>query len=389
MSAEPTMSVPLDYYLAGPPRNGYSPVESADWTGVQMLGLGCLTPGGFVPRQLKNAPNGITAKHPAILRQGDLLMSRANTRDLVGLVGRYRDVGSFCIYPDLMMRLEPAKNCLPEFLEIVLRSPAVRRSLSSRAQGTSESMVKISAESVRSLQVPLLSLVAQRRIVEALESVIESERAAVASLAKLRKIRVAAWDSFERDKATAWPLLRITDVARLPTGQVDPRHAPYRYQQLLAPDHVEPTAGRITARVTAETQNAISGKYIVRPGYVVLSKIRPALRKVVVADFTGTCSADMYPLCPTGEILADYLCAALLGSRFSRFSENVSGRTGIPKLNRNDLSEYSLRVPPLLEQKKIVQVLARIGEHERLEEERMAKIAAFKVAIVGEMLGEE
>ncbi|MFI0759316.1 hypothetical protein ACH4PX_18220 [Streptomyces anulatus] len=311
MSAEPGGFVRLDHYLAAPPRNGYSPVESAHWTGVQMLGLGCLTPDGFEPRQLKNAPSHVSGEHSATLLDGDILMSRANTRDLVGLAGRYRDVGTPCIYPDLMMRLRGKENCLPEFLELILRASFVRQQIQNFAQGTSESMVKISAGAVRSLIVPDFPLTGQRWIVDILDSITESERVVEAAIAKLRTLRAAAWDSFEHSQ-TVWPLRKLTDVCHLPSGQVDPTIAPYRDQQLLAPDHIEPGVGRIIVRVAAGEQGAISGKYVVRPGDVVLSKIRPALRKVAVADFVGTCSADMYPLRASSEILSRYLGAALL-----------------------------------------------------------------------------
>jgi type I restriction enzyme S subunit len=151
-------------HLAFPPRNGFSPKESDEWTGLQALGLGCLTRNGFEPRQLKNVPLGEVRASSALLNEGDLLMSRANTRELVGLVGRYRDVGTPCIYPDLMMRLVVQPGCRSEFLELVLRSANVRRQIQALSQGTSESMVKISGASVRRLLVNVPELVEQNRI---------------------------------------------------------------------------------------------------------------------------------------------------------------------------------------------------------------------------------
>lgn len=189
MSAEPVQLVRLDSYLAAPPRNGYSPVESAEWTGVKMLGLGCLTSEGFTPRQLKNAPFNVSEKHAAILHGGDILMSRANTRDLVGLAGKYSPIGAPCIYPDLMMRLRTARNCIPEFLELVLRARPTRQAIQNLAQGTSESMVKISTAAVRSLMIPHFRLEEQRHIVEILDSVSESGRAADAEVVKLKRVR--------------------------------------------------------------------------------------------------------------------------------------------------------------------------------------------------------
>ncbi|GAB2773032.1 restriction endonuclease subunit S [Streptomyces daliensis] len=170
-------------------RNGFSPVETEEWTGVQMLGLGCLSASGFAPLQLKNAPSTVTADHKAVLQDGDLLMSRANTRELVGMVGVFRDVGTPCIYPDLMMRIRPMKGCSTRFLAASLMSTRGRRYIQSMAQGTSGSMVKISARTVREIPVPLPSLEEQRRVLSALASFDTSVETETAELAKLRTLR--------------------------------------------------------------------------------------------------------------------------------------------------------------------------------------------------------
>ncbi|MFB7834781.1 restriction endonuclease subunit S [Streptomyces sp. NPDC056056] len=175
-------------------RNGFSPVESEVWTGVQMLGLGCLTSTGFEPAQLKNAPSFVAAEHAAMLRDGDLLMSRANTRQLVGLAGVYRDVGSPCIYPDLMMRIRPSKRCSVDFLAAVLMSPRARRYIRSMAQGTSESMVKISSSAVRRIPVPLPSLEEQARVLATVSSLSRQVDAGIEELAKLQALKLGLVD---------------------------------------------------------------------------------------------------------------------------------------------------------------------------------------------------
>jgi restriction endonuclease S subunit len=175
--------------LSGPIRNGFSPVESVRWTGVQMLGLGCLTPWGFAPAQLKNAPSTVSSSHAAILSDGDVLMSRANTRELVGLVGVYQDVGTPCIYPDLMMRMRPSNRCSSQFLAIALMSDRARRTIRSMAQGTSESMVKISAGAVRELRIPLPDLKDQEHLLSALDCVSHQLANESAELVKLRRLK--------------------------------------------------------------------------------------------------------------------------------------------------------------------------------------------------------
>ncbi len=111
----------LGEQLLHSPRNGYSPQEAPVFHARYILGLGCLTTDGFAPVQLKNAPldGGLD---PFLLYDGDLLISRSNTRELVALPGLFRDVGYPCYYPDLMMRLVPTDKLSSEFLELVLRT---------------------------------------------------------------------------------------------------------------------------------------------------------------------------------------------------------------------------------------------------------------------------
>ncbi|MFS8096174.1 restriction endonuclease subunit S [Lentzea alba] len=176
------------------PKNGYSPKPSDSFSGVYMLGLGCLTDEGFNPVQLKYAPSGDPFVERAILADGDLLISRANTRVLVGMVGRYFDIGHPCIYPDLMMRLQVDSVVRPEFLELLLRSARCRRQIQALASGTSESMVKISSETVMGIKIAIPEIDEQDRIVDALTLVDESVRSMEFEVAKLRRIKAAMVD---------------------------------------------------------------------------------------------------------------------------------------------------------------------------------------------------
>lgn len=175
------------------------------------------------------------------------------------------------------------------------------------------------------------------------------------------------------DLPSEWQRKPLLEVATLPRGQVDPRREPFRSQILIAPDHIESGTGRVLSYETAEAQGAISGKYPIAPGDVLLSKIRPALRKVVHAEVVGLCSADVYPLRAGPEIDSRYLFAVLLSPEFTAFAESLSGRSGIPKINRSELAEYCIKLPPLAEQRRIAEILEAVDESIRCTERLIAK----------------
>ena len=176
-------------HLQSSPKNGYSPREIENWEGVYVLGLGCLTKEGFEPRQLKNAPRTAAIASGAMLNDGDFLISRANTPELVGLCGVYADVGVAAIYPDLMMRLSLVSILDARFLEAQMLYSETRIRLTALAVGTSSSMVKLNSASLKKFQLFLPALEEQKIIVGKLriqQSLIDSEKK---KLAKLRVIK--------------------------------------------------------------------------------------------------------------------------------------------------------------------------------------------------------
>jgi type I restriction enzyme, S subunit len=155
-----------------------------------------------------------------------------------------------------------------------------------------------------------------------------------------------------------WGIEKFSREVYIAEGQVDPEMEPFVSMILIAPNHIESGTGRLLALETAAEQFAESGKYLCPADAVVYSKIRPALRKVVIAPEQCLCSADMYPLTCRKKLLNPYLYWLLLSDQFSAWSVLEADRVAMPKINRETLNELRLPVPPQNEQIKIVEYLA-------------------------------
>jgi type I restriction enzyme S subunit len=156
-----------------------------------------------------------------------------------------------------------------------------------------------------------------------------------------------------------WSLKRFKFLACINSGQVDPRKPEYRDLVLIAPNHVQSGNGRLLHQETATEQGADSGKYLVRAGQVVYSKIRPNLRKATIAPCDCLCSADMYPIAPiTGELTPAYLLLLLLSHPFTKFAVDASMRVAMPKVNREALANCLMWYPSLSEQSMIIDFIA-------------------------------
>ena len=135
---------------------------------------------------MKYAPRTAALASGALLRDGDFLISRANTPSLVGLCGVYRDEGTPTIYSDLMMRLDINPLLDKQFLEIYLLDPATRSRLTALAVGTSSSMAKLNSYSLRRFAVCMPIISEQKAIVERLAPISATIRALGAVLEKWR-----------------------------------------------------------------------------------------------------------------------------------------------------------------------------------------------------------
>ena len=93
-----------------------------------------------------------------------------------------------------------------------------------------------------------------------------------------------------------WQAVTFGEAVTIAQGQVNPTEEPYASMLHVGPECVEPGTGRLMIRQVARETRLKSGKYLFQPGDIVYSKIRPYLRKSILADFEGICSADMYPL---------------------------------------------------------------------------------------------
>ena len=201
----------LSDFLLGGPKNGYSPQEVDEWSGLYTLGLGCLTTEGFRPNHLKMVALGSSACHDALLQDGDFLLSRSNTRELVGLCGIYRDVGCPCIYPDLMMRIRPNGKTSAQFLEALLLSPLMRVRITSAAVGTSGSMVKLNSRAVLRLQLAMPEKDEQAHILNLIHAQRDTLMSLECDLAKLCQQR----QGLMKDLLTARVRVKVAEPASI------------------------------------------------------------------------------------------------------------------------------------------------------------------------------
>ncbi|MCD7744318.1 MAG: restriction endonuclease subunit S [Lachnospiraceae bacterium] len=257
---------------------------------------------------------------------------------------------------------------------------------------------RISMNYVKNYPVPLAPFAEQQRIVDRIESLFakldeakgkaqealesfETRRSSVLECAFSGKL-TENWRR-EHKKESTWKCVRFDEAAHIRSNLVEPME--YRKLPHIAPDNIEKKTGRLLEYHTIEEDGVSSGKHHFYPGQILYSKIRPYLSKVVLVDFEGLCSADMYPIEAIGN--TKLLWYQMLSDDFLEQASSAGSRSVLPKINQKELSALCVNVTDNKdEEKEIIRILddffAKEAEAKAKEEATLDAIEAMKKSIL-------
>ncbi|MCC6607879.1 MAG: restriction endonuclease subunit S [Anaerolineae bacterium] len=135
---------------------------ASDW---RVLKISSVTWGDFNPLESKPIKPNVKFDDSLIVRKGDLIISRANTTELVGAVSMVRQTPPKVLLPDKLWRIKTKEdsNVLPDFVLFVLRQDSLRQIIGVLATGSSGSMKNISKAKAATLPIPLASMKLQEQ----------------------------------------------------------------------------------------------------------------------------------------------------------------------------------------------------------------------------------
>lgn len=152
---------------------GWSPVGAEGELGERqwcVLTLSAVRRGVFNPEAIKPVSTSADIPRDIEVANGDLLLTRSNTRDRVGDVCLVKDVRHRTLLCDLIYRLTLRKGAfVPQFLVYQLLSPLGRGQIEKDARGSSGTMPKISQSHIKAWRVLLPPTDEQQAIVESIE----------------------------------------------------------------------------------------------------------------------------------------------------------------------------------------------------------------------------
>ncbi len=179
-----------------------------------------------------------------------------------------------------------------------------------------------------------------------------------------------------------WAWAALGDLTEPSNQKVDPlksQKVPY-----VGLEHIEKDTGSILGY--GNSADVRSTKTVFNKGDVLYGKLRPYLNKACIASFDGVCSTDILVFPKSSFICNKYLAFRFLRGDFVRFAnQNVSG-VQHPRVPFKILSQFSVPLPPLNEQKRIVEkieaLFARLDAGVEALKKTKAQLKRYRQAVL-------
>lgn len=284
------------------------------------------------------------------LQHGDILINSTG----VGTAGRVTlfDLdGNYVVDSHITIVRPDMKRVLPKYVLYLLADIGFDK-LEAMANGQS-GQIELAIDTIQNIKIPLPPLDVQQIIVNELRQIEDEEYRINAKIEKTKEsIKALAQKCYQE----ADSLSKLKNVVHYSTERIDVNNLDkntYVGVENLLPnvagkrqsDYV-PFSGTVTAYHSND---------------ILLSNIRPYLKKAWLADNDGGSSGDVLVLCiDTASVLPKYVFLHVSSDRFFEYEmQNIGSNVKMPRADKKRVLDYQIPLLSIEEQKKIVEQVSQ------------------------------
>lgn len=156
---------------------------------IAVLKVSAVTKGFFVPEECKVLDNQSEIKKYVFPQKGDLIFSRANTREMVGATAVILQDYPELILPDKLWKIRFISCANVLYMKHILSHQSIRAKFSEASTGTSGSMFNVSMEKFKSIVITLPPIELQNQFATFVEQTEKSKVAVQNSIAELEELK--------------------------------------------------------------------------------------------------------------------------------------------------------------------------------------------------------
>ena len=345
------------------------------------------------------------------LKSRDIMIARTG-----GTIGKTYIVESLeekAVFASYLIRMIPIENINENFIKRFMESPFYWKQLKSSSMGTGQPNVNGTA--LKNLVVPLPPLKEQKRIVARIEELlvyieqydkaysklevfnqkfpedmqksilqyaiqgklveqrpeegtaeelyiqIQSEKEKLVKEGRIKKekpLGEITEDEIPFELPESWKWVRlghITTYGQTKTKITAKNILPEMWSLDL--EDIEKVTGRIIERKKACERKIVGDKVQFEKGNILYSKLRPYLLKILIADADGICTPELVPFSSYGNIEDKYLLWVLKSPYVDYIINTVTYGVKMPRVGTDTMVNLLIPLPPLVEQKRIVDAI--------------------------------
>lgn len=398
--------------------------RSANADEVGVLKISAVTWGEFRPEENKALPAHHKPRPHEFVRPGDLLITRANTSELVGAValvppdrlnGQPR-----LVLPDKILRVLPKADVIsPKYLLYALRAPEVRGHFAENATGTSDSMRNLSQPKLAAAPILLPPLAEQHRIVDRIDALLAKLSTARERLTRTQEILkrfresvlaaacsgrlTEGWrvvrglngdpgvaESTQPELPYGWVSTKLGSLLREPLRNGHSARRSESGQGIRTLTLSAVTYGdfsQANTKLTVADADKVSDLWL-EPGDILVERSNTPELVGTARLYRGSRHFAIFPdllirVRLNSEVLPEFAEIQLDSAQSHRyFIESAQGSAGsMPKIDQQVIADAPFVLPPIVEQRRIVDIFGNLRAVADTLDRRLALSAAVATRI--------
>lgn len=185
---------------------------------------------------------------------------------------------------------------------------------------------------------------------------------------------------------TAWTTATLGDIAEIERSAVSPESITSG-TTYVGLENITSDGGFVNIGTVVNGELA-STKFKFTDAHILYGKLRPYLAKIARPNFDGVCSTDILPILPGSRIDRGFLLHFLRQPQMVDYASSRTSGANLPRLSPRELAEFKVPLPPLLEQKRIADILDKADAIRRKRQEAVLIHGTMGAAAFLEFFGD-
>ena len=293
------------------------------------------------------------------LKPGDLIMSCSGTMGKIAIVPKNIKKG---IINQALLKLAPSKKISNVFLKLWMQSLSFQDSLKAYSQGAAIQNVA-SVAILKNIEIHLPPIPEQHLIVsilnKAFAALAKAKENAEMNLQNAKELFESYLKSVFYYNSKNWEEKKLGEVCEYIKIQNKKHNLPY-----IGLEHIESNSGKFIGSLAP--QKVKSSTFNFNNEHLLYGRLRPYLNKVLLPDFEGHCSTEIFPIKTNKYLDRRFLFRWLMyGETVSKINATWTGAR-MPRANMNAVLDFKILIPPINEQQVIIGKLDNLSAKTKL-----------------------